>query len=106
MKNKFTRRSFIKKSTYTGLAAGVASTVGCGSGSAKNYTEEITAVVIGSGFGGSVAALRLAENGIETALVERGRYWEYKGTDTFPLTTSIANADKRISWLSNFDSLT
>lgn len=39
------------------------------------------AVVIGSGFGGSVAALRLAEAGFSVALLERGRWWS---ADDFP----------------------
>ncbi|MEM7022506.1 MAG: GMC oxidoreductase [Pseudomonadota bacterium] len=33
------------------------------------------AVVIGSGFGGAVSALRLAEAGIETTVLERGQRW-------------------------------
>lgn len=32
-------------------------------------------VVIGSGFGGAVAACRLAEAGYKTVLIERGRWW-------------------------------
>ncbi|WP_241518547.1 NAD(P)-binding protein [Streptomyces sp. CB03238] len=31
------------------------------------------ALVIGSGFGGSVAALRLGQAGVDTLVVERGR---------------------------------
>ena len=37
--------------------------------------EHIPAIVIGSGFGGSVAALRLAEAGVQTVLLERGKRW-------------------------------
>lgn len=50
-------------------------------------------VVIGSGFGGSVAALRLTEKGYKVLLVERGRRWA--GQD-FPAT----NLDlRRFLWL-------
>ncbi|MBH8576290.1 GMC family oxidoreductase [Nostocaceae cyanobacterium CENA369] len=37
--------------------------------------EYIEALVIGSGFGGGVASLRLGEAGIETIVLERGRRW-------------------------------
>lgn len=33
-------------------------------------------IVVGSGFGGSVAALRLAEKGYRVAVIERGRRYE------------------------------
>lgn len=32
-------------------------------------------VVIGSGFGGSVSALRLAEQGYRVVVLEQGRHW-------------------------------
>lgn len=32
-------------------------------------------LVIGSGFGGSVAALRLAEKGYRVTVLEQGRHW-------------------------------
>lgn len=50
-------------------------------------------VVIGSGFGGSVAALRLTEKGYKVLLVERGKRWR---SEDFPAT----NLDlRRFLWL-------
>lgn len=40
-------------------------------------------IVIGSGFGGSVSALRLSEKGYSVAVIERGRRWR---SDDFPET--------------------
>lgn len=37
--------------------------------------QHTTAVVIGSGFGGAVAALRLARAGVDTTVIERGSRW-------------------------------
>lgn len=42
---------------------------------------EVDVVVVGSGFGGSVMALRLAEKGYRVAVLEEGRRWE---ADTLP----------------------
>jgi len=50
-------------------------------------------VVIGSGFGGSVAALRLTEKGCKVLLVERGKRWR---SEDFPAT----NLDfRKFLWL-------
>lgn len=55
------------------------------------------AIVIGSGFGGSVAALRLSEQGISTLLVEMGKFYDVtKGNDTF---SPNLPPDKRSTWL-------
>lgn len=40
---------------------------------AAERVERVDAVVVGSGFGGSVTAYRLGEAGQETVLLERGR---------------------------------
>src|SRR5262245_27493223 len=39
------------------------------------------AIVIGSGFGGSVAALRLGQAGVRTLVLERGRHWRYSARE-------------------------
>jgi cholesterol oxidase len=59
----------------------------------------IEAVVVGSGFGGSIAALRLAQAGIETLVLERGRRWPITEVgDTF---SSKEAPDGRSTWLSD-----
>ncbi|MCA9266117.1 MAG: GMC family oxidoreductase, partial [Planctomycetales bacterium] len=49
----------------------------------KNQSPEFDYIVIGSGFGGSVAALRLAEKGYSVAVIERGKRWR---NEDFPTT--------------------
>lgn len=90
----FTRRDFLR----TAVAAGGSILLG---GCQQIPTSERTheAVVIGSGFGGAVAALRLAEAGVETAVLERGRKWTVAPPyDTFP---RMLSPDKRSAWLSH-----
>lgn len=53
-------------------------------------------VVIGSGFGGAVAALRLTEKGYSVLLIERGRRW---GSDDFPATNMSL---RKFLWLPRF----
>ena len=43
-------------------------------------SEKFDAVVVGSGFGGSITACRLAEQGMKVLVLERGRRWT--ATDT------------------------
>ncbi len=49
----------------------------------KNLPEEYDYVIIGSGFGGSVSALRLSEKGYKVLVIEKGKWWEGKD---FPKT--------------------
>jgi cholesterol oxidase len=57
------------------------------------------AVVVGSGFGGGVSALRLALRGVSTLVLERGLRWPTgPNATTFP---RIDNVDRRSSWLTD-----
>jgi cholesterol oxidase len=65
------------------------------------------AIVIGSGFGGAVAALRLGQAGIDTLVLERGQRWPISkpnnnlpdfGQNTF---ATFDKPDGRAAWLSN-----
>ncbi|XP_077230382.1 uncharacterized protein LOC143866499 [Tasmannia lanceolata] len=53
--------------------------------------ESFDAIVVGSGYGGSVAACRMSMAGIKVCLIEKGRRWEAKDfpTDSFQLMSSV-----------------
>ncbi len=87
------RRSFLR--TALGAAL-VPLTARCKSD--PEPTLDADAIVVGTGFGGAVAALRLAQAGVRTILLERGRRWPItpKG-DTF---ATFDKADERCAWLS------
>lgn len=61
-------------------------------------SERRRVVVIGTGFGGSVTALRLARRGVDVTLIERGKRWRSGERGTFP---TMFDADRRVSWLSS-----
>jgi len=65
--------------------------------------QRVKALVIGSGFGGSVAAYRLGLKGVETLVLERGRRWTMEN-NRGPFSTS-RNPDGRALWLSEADLL-
>jgi cholesterol oxidase len=93
---RFRRRSVLKASTLGVAGAGV-SVAGLAEASSPAVEERRRAVVIGTGFGGSVTALRLARAGIPTLVLERGLRWPARpGGNTFP---RLFAPDKRASWL-------
>jgi cholesterol oxidase len=58
--------------------------------------ERHRAVVIGSGYGGAIAAYRLAAAGVPNVVLERGRRWPITPAgDTFP---PFLRPDRRSSW--------
>jgi cholesterol oxidase len=57
----------------TNLAPATAETV-------DGWHDDLPAIVIGSGFGGSVTALRLGLAGIRTLVIERGQHYQYSPT--------------------------
>lgn len=78
------RRNFL---AATGLAIGAAAlssswtTAAAAPRGALGDGDRIPALVIGSGYGGAVAALRLTEAGIDTHMVEMGKSWTTPGAD-------------------------
>jgi cholesterol oxidase len=62
-------------------------------------THFVEALVIGSGFGGAVAALRLAHAGVKTVVLERGRRWFIEDPTQNKTFATFEKPDGRCSWL-------
>jgi cholesterol oxidase len=62
-------------------------------------------IIIGSGFGGSVAALRLGQSGIKTLVLERGRDWTIQDTtrnSTFATLEDVLSGNGgKSTWLND-----
>ncbi len=58
----------------------------------------VPALVIGTGYGGSVAALRLAQAGVSVHMIEMGMAWDTPGSDGKIFCTTTA-PDHRSYWL-------
>ena len=102
--SNLTRRQFIERFSMAGLAiTGGMSLSACNRldplltpATPIETEDDIPALVIGSGFGGAVTALRLGEAGIRTMVLEQGRRWD--GTAPFSPTFP---PDRRSTWLRN-----
>jgi len=99
MTSRFSRRQFLG----CGMTLAGAGLLGSNTrawarlGEVAARSEHVSAVVIGSGFGGSVAALRLGEVGIDTVVLERGRRWPIRPDgNTF---ATFEQPDGRAYWL-------
>ncbi|BAZ68495.1 cholesterol oxidase [Fischerella sp. NIES-4106] len=91
------RRRFLKTGAFA--LAGYAITNADILRSLATRSEPIDAIVIGSGFGGAVAALRLAQAGIHTLLLERGRRWIL--TEEQNTFSTLRTPDSRSWWLNS-----
>jgi cholesterol oxidase len=90
-----TRRQLLGYSALTAAAAAGLATVGPKAAAANGAT--VPALVIGTGYGAAVSALRLAEAGIPVTMLEMGRLWSEPGEDG-KVFCSITAPDKRSMW--------
>jgi cholesterol oxidase len=89
------RREFVRRTAATAVGAKILNSSANAEATSGDF---VPAIVIGSGFGGAVAALRLGEAGVKTVVLERGRRWPIRPAgDTF---ATFEKPDGRASWLS------
>ncbi len=92
---------------FLGAAAGIAVGaigVGCADlGSRRDRPDNrahYDAIVVGSGYGGGVSALRLAQAGVDTLVLEKGRFWNSPDSDGKRFSRMLP-ADTRAGWFSD-----
>src|SRR6201997_4980119 len=86
--NGFTRRTFLGGAAAAAAAATIPKAARALSNTVPLTRSQERVVVIGSGFGGGVSALRLAQAGVQVLVLERGRWWlTGPNAETFPHAT-------------------
>ena len=94
LRTSSSRREFLQRAAFAAAGTGV---LASDAGARARHSDFVPAVVIGSGFGGAVAALRLGQAGIDTIVLERGRRWPIRRDgNTF---ATFENPDGRAYWL-------
>ncbi|OBJ23552.1 cholesterol oxidase [Mycobacterium colombiense] len=98
----FSRRHLLQGAAAIAAgAAGIGGAIELGSDRAATASRpHYRAIVVGSGYGGGVSALRLAEAGVETLILERGRLWDVPDADGKRFTRMLP-ADNRAGWFTS-----
>lgn len=88
------RRHFLGSAVAVGAGAGA---LWLESRKDRPRRSHYPAIVIGSGYGGGVSALRLAQAGVDTLLLEKGRHWNEPDEDGRRFSRMLP-ADTRAGW--------
>lgn len=95
------RRHFL--GAAAGIVAGAAGAAGAGvfeltgRHDAASVRPHYRAIVVGSGYGGGVSALRLGQAGVDTLILEKGRWWDTADPDGKRFSPMVP-ADNRAGW--------
>jgi cholesterol oxidase len=96
-----TRRRFLGAAGGVALGLGGAGIVDLGVRRGRaDGRRHYEAIVVGSGYGGGVSALRLAQAGVSTLIVEKGRFWNTPDADGKRFSRMLP-ADTRAGWFSS-----
>jgi cholesterol oxidase len=97
----FSRRRFLQGTAAVAVGAAGSGGVELASSRASIAPRpHYRAIVIGSGYGGGVSALRLAEAGVDTLILERGRLWDTPDADGKRFSRMLP-ADNRAGWFTS-----
>jgi cholesterol oxidase len=98
MTEKFSasRRKFIQNAALVAASASLPSIAE--KVFAQSAPTPVDALIIGTGFGAAVAALRLSQLGITTVMLERGRRWAKDANGEYDFAT-FRNPDRRSGWM-------
>lgn len=97
----------LSRRRFIGASVGVAVGAAIGAGvlqlrsrpSATTARSHYPAIVVGSGYGGGVSALRLGQAAVQTLIIEKGRHWDKPDEDGKRFTRMLP-ADTRAGWFS------
>jgi len=97
--HQLTRRQILGMVALQTAAAAGLTRIGLQSAQAVEpaAVETAPAIVVGSGYGGAVAALRLGQAGITTLVLEMGKLWNTAGSDG-KIFCSTSAPDQRSMW--------
>lgn len=97
----------VSRRRFLGVSAGVAAgALGAGTIGLKRSSDATAlrphyrAIVVGSGYGGGVSALRLGQAGIDTLILEKGRRWDTADADGKRFSRMLP-ADNRAGWFTS-----